>query len=144
MKIIKKLEKQSSSIHHNIRNAAFIPIEKQKTNTFKYWYVHKCISFINNIVPKSKLLSNLFIGKLKLLYSEFNWNLIKVDTAEWLLTVLLEGLTANYVTYILFDVTFNIYYIFAHGIVIIQGLSIYRRLKIDGTITKVSDKHKSK
>ena len=143
-KHIKMSEKQDSLIHHNIRNAAFMPLESEKTNTFKYWEVYKCIGFVNKVIPTIKKYIKMLVGKIKILYSEFNWVLVKNDATEWFITVLLEGLTANYAMHILFGIPFNIYYIFAHGIVIIQGLSIHRRLKIDGNTTKISDKHKSK
>lgn len=129
--------KLNLSIHDKIRKAAFVPTDEPQTKRFKYF-----LNLFENINVKEKLLSlkrttNKIIQKLKLWSSKVNWPLFFIELFVWILEAFIEGLTANFATHYLFNVKFNVKTIFAHGIIIKQGLDIWWRLRKYGPNSKI-------
>lgn len=130
-KTIYPKQKLSLSIHQRIRSAEFV---KYSTKTFKY-DLH--IIFKSGIT-QIRYLSSIVYNKSINIYNSVIWDRLLNHASIWLLESFIEGLAANYVLYVLFDRQFNIFTIFAYGILIKQGIDIYHRLKCNGSIDTVS------
>ena len=141
MNLIRKEKKQSSSIHQKIRKAAFVPIESEKTGTFKYLRPHALIRGILKWFAPCKRYFNIVIQKPKLWIAEIDFEKLRNDSFMWLLEVTVEGASANFATHYLFGLPFNPATILAHGIFIKQGLSIYSRIKTNGTSPTIPKKN---
>ena len=141
MKGIKKEQKQSSSIHQKIRNATFVHTELEESERFKYFQASRLSSKFKEIHISLKRRVNSIVQKPLLWASFVDWKTVREDLIEWSVESLLEGFTANFVTHYLFGWTFNLFTMLAYGFAIKQGLSIHRRLKQDGTVSKIPKKN---
>ena len=138
-KVWNKQQKPSSSLHENIRKARFVNVEKE--GTFKY----KLKQEINRYRKMSRLDVKRFlmslIHKPSLWAQRIYWDQVKSELFNWGIEAFIEGLLFNYVTFVLLGADFNIATIFAYGIIIKQGLSVYWRLR-NGTSPKIPTKDK--
>lgn len=136
MKKSEEKEKQSLSIHQKIRKASFVQIKSRNVDSFKYKLIHK----LSSKLPPCKRFINSILQKPRLWTSKLDWIRIRNDGIEWIIDAIIEGLTANFATHFLLGVQFNPMTVLAHGIIIKQGLSIYWRLRRDGTNNKLPKK----
>ena len=141
MKSINEKIRSSSSINQKIRKANFIPYEVRDSETFKYKVVHKLKQKLRETYVAFKRNVNTILQKPLRWAAEVDWKLVKADSVEWCITVVVEGFTANVATHFLFGVPFNFGTIVAHGIAINQGISIYWRLRKDGSTNKIPTKN---
>ena len=117
MKIMKK---QKSEAH-------FMTEKEEQTERFKYYFTHYWRGskiYLESIRHKI----NFVAHKIVYWAGIPNYKKIFQESLIWLLEVFIEGLTANFATHYLFQITFTIPIIFAHGIIINQSLSIIRRI----------------
>lgn len=141
MRAINKEIKQSSSIHQKIRTAAFIGYEDSKKEIFIYSYIHRISKKLQVVSTTWKRLFNSIIQKPARWIAEIDWEVVNEDLGMWLFSIIIEGFTANIATHYLIGVPFTLGTIFAHGIMINQGISIYWRLRRDGQTTKIPKKN---
>ena len=133
MKAIKKETKQSSLIHQRIRNASFVPLESHDTEKFKYNIRFRLSKYINRKFIALKTIRNKIINNPKLWLAEVDFKAIRNDVSMWLVEALIEGFVINFVVWALIGWKFNLITMFAWGFAMKQLLSIYWRLKKDGT-----------
>ena len=133
--------KQSSLIHQKIRNAAFVPIKAKTTEKYKYALRHKLYQEIVRAKLAFKIPLKLLDSKIAILKGYIDWKPAFRDSSVWFAEAMIEGVTANFATHVLFDVQFTFWSIFAHGIIIKQGIDIYWRLRRDGSTTEIPTKH---
>lgn len=141
MSLIRKETKQSSLIHQRIRKANFVPLESQEIKRFKYLDVFKINKYVKKKLVRLKFPFVKNYQRLKLLIKKIDWKKMMSVLSIWILEAFVEGITANFATHYLFNVNFNLFTIFAHGIIIKQGLSIYWRLKKDGEFNSIPTKN---
>ena len=139
---MRKKEKQSSLIHQRIRKASFISYEEGKTETHKYKPLRKANVVFTRLLVDARRRINSQLQKAKRVVKIVDWEAAAKESSIWLIEVVLEGLTANFATHYLFNSPFNAATIFAHGIIIKQGLSIYWRLKTNGSDPKIPQQNK--
>ena len=130
-------QKPSSLIHQKIRNAAFVPIDKEQNGTFKYLGNHLKFERFKKIFLSLKRKVNSVFQHFKLVTKKFKWNDAVKDSFAWITEAMIEGLTANFATHNLFGLDFNVWMILSHGILIKQGLDIIYRLKQNGADSKL-------
>jgi len=85
---------------------------------------------------------NSFKQRPRLWASEVDWEIVWGDSVIWIVEASVEGLTANFATHFLIGLPFTPMTLLAHGIVIKQGLSVYRRMKLYGGDSKIPKKNK--
>jgi len=137
MNHIKRGQKPNLSIHDKIRKAAFVPYKYNETEKFKYKVINKVNNKVGKIFISCKRYIKKFIQKQLLLSRNIKWSILKHDFVESFITVVFEGFTANIATHYLFGLSFNFGMILAHGIAINQGISIFWRLKKNGSNTEI-------
>jgi hypothetical protein len=142
MKDIKKEAKQSSLIHQRIRNASFVPLESQDTEKFKYKLRFRMRKYINEKLIALKRICNKIIQKPRLWTQEIDFNAIKKDTAIWLVEALIEGFIVNFSVWALIGWRFTFLTMLGWGFAVKQLLSLYWRLKKDGSTTTLPTKDK--
>jgi len=137
----KEETKQSSLIHQRIRKAAFVSLESEEGETFKYQLIHTLNKVYIRLFASHKRRLNSIIQTPRLWISQIDWKVAKSDVFEWFLEAIIEGFTANFATHYLLGWDFNIMTTLAHGFAIKQGLSIYWRLRKDGSNSKIPKKN---
>lgn len=129
------------NLSSQINKAAFVQIDHQTIGTFKYYLVrnirHRCSATSISI----KRYLNSRIQRIQYYIALFSWKKIGADLVTWCIETMLEGLSLNFATHYLLGMPFNMMTAFAHGIVVKQGLSIYWRLRVNGTTTKLPYKN---
>jgi hypothetical protein len=109
------------------KEAGFVTEKQQRFERFKYSFSHFFTSTKTvciNITKKSVSIVNQTLS----LIPTINYKAVLTDLSFWLLETFIEGLTANFATHYLFHVKLTIPLIFAHGIIINQGISIIKRV----------------
>ena len=142
MKAIKKEIRPSSLIHQKIRDASFVPIESHDTEKFKYNLRFKVSKCINDGFIALKTTCNKIIQKPQLWVQEVDFKAIRNDTSRWLIESLIEGFVINFVVWALIGWKFNWVTMVAWGFAIKQSLSIYWRLRKDGSNSTIPKKDK--
>jgi len=142
MKAIKKETKQSSLIHQRIRNASFVPLESHDTEKFKYLPLFKISKYINKRLIVLKTICNKIRQKPTLWVQEVDFKAIRNDTTTWILEALIEGFIINFIVWALIGWDFNLFTMLAWGFAMKQLLSIYWRLKKDGSNSTIPKKDK--
>ena len=142
MKAIKKEIKQSSLIHQRIRTASFVPLESHLTKKFKYNHWFRISKYINNRLIAFKRNCNKIIQKPRLWLQEIDFRAIRCDVSTWLIEALIEGFIINFIVWTLMGWKFNLITMLAWGFAIKQLLSIYWRLRKDGSNTTIPKKDK--
>lgn len=140
MKNTGRKEKRSSLIHQQIRKAAFVQYGEDKNENNKYKYVHKTFLRLKKTFANAKRWLNSRIQKTNLWVGLIDWKKVREESSQWIVEAFLEGITLNFATHWLFGVPFNPATIFAHGILVKQGLDIYWRLRRDGSAPKIPNK----
>ena len=142
MKVIKKETKQNSLIHQRIRNASFVPLESHSTEKFKYNLGFKVSKYINKKFIALKTICNKIIQKPQLWLQRIDFKAIISDGSIWLLEAFIEGFIINFVVWSLMGLKFSLITMLAWGFVVKQLLSIYQRLKKDGTPATIPGSNK--
>ena len=142
MKAIKTEIKQSSLIHQRIRKASFVPLESHDTEKFKYNIWLKVSKYINDKFIVLKTTCNKIIQKPQLWVQEVDFRAIRNDTSMWLTEALIEGFIINFVVWALIGLKFSLLTMLAWGFAMKQLLSIYWRLRKDGSNTTIPKKDK--
>ncbi len=140
MKATKKEIKQSSLIHQRIRKASFVPLESHSTEKFKYNPRFKVSKYINEKFVVLKTTWNKIIHKIRLWVQEVDFKAIRDDTSMWVVEALIEGFVINFVVWALIGWKFNLLTMLAWGFAMKQLLSIYWRLRKDGTNSTIPKK----
>lgn len=133
MKVINEETKQNLLIQDKIRKASFVSLDSPDTEKFKYNIILKISKYFNNRLIAFKTNCNKMIQKPQLWFSKINFKAIKNDLSIWLLEALIEGFVINFIVWALIGFRFNLITILAWGFAIKQILSIYWRLKKDGS-----------
>ena len=141
MKAIKREARQSSLVHQKIREASFVPIESQDTETFKYNIGFKSIKYINDKFIVLKTICNKIIQKPRLWLDKINFKAVINDTTTWFIEAIIEGFLINFSFWALIGWKFNLITILAWGIAIKYLLGIYWRLKKNGSPSTVFKEH---
>lgn len=116
--------------------------EQAQNENFKYKLSHfynKISSYCRNVLQKCRRNFNVFSEAFRNFLKRFNYREICWDFVCWLFEIATEGATANFATHYLFGFTFNIFTMFAYGIVIWQTISILRRLAQNGPDNPIHD-----
>ena len=142
MKAIKKEIKQNSLIHQKIRNASFVPLEYNNTKKFKYKLPLVVSKYINEKFIAFKRYCNKIIQKPQLWVQEVDFKAIRNDVSTWTIEALIEGFIINLVVWALIGWRFNFLTMLAWGFAIKQLLSVYKRLKKDGSNSTIPKKNK--
>ncbi len=142
MKNIKEEIKQSSLVHQKIRNASFVPLESQDTDKFKYNISLRISKYINDKLVALKTICNKIIQKPQLWVAEVDFKAMRKDTSMWLLEASIEGFIINFFVWALLGWKFNLITVLAWGFAIKELLSIYGRLKKDGSNATIPTKDK--
>ena len=141
MSLIKKEIKQNSLIPQKIRKASFVNTEKGFTKKFKYNILLDCSRYISEKFIGVKRFVNSLIQKPLLLKGKIDFGLIIKDSSLWITEALIEGLIINFIVFVLLGFDFTILTVFAWGFAVKQSLSIYWRLKKDGSSPKIFKKN---
>ncbi len=142
MKAIKKETKQSSLIHQRIRKASFVSLESHSTEKFKYNLGFKISKYINDKFVVLKTTCNKIIQKPQLWVQEVDFKAIRNDTSMWVTEALIEGFVINFVVWVLIGWKFSLLTMLAWGFAMKQLLSIYWRLRKNGTNPTILKKNK--
>jgi hypothetical protein len=134
--------KQSSLGSKGRSPAAFVPTDTPRTDGIKYRLTRILNQNLSGLFLRWKRPINSVIQRPRLWASHVDWDTVKTDLAQWGVEVFIEGSLANFATYCLLGVPFTVPMILAHGIVIVQGLSIYKRLGQHGRSTEIPKKDK--
>lgn len=136
----KKETKQNLLLPSKIRKAAFVPVKYDKDRNFKYSLPQRINIKRSKIFINAKRSIKSIIQKPRLWLEHIDFQIVKRDIVQWFIEVIAEGITANFATHFLLHWEYNPMTIIAHGIVIKQGLSIYWRLRKDGSASKIPKK----
>jgi len=142
MEATKKEIKQNSLIHQRIRKASFVPLESHDTEKFKYNLQFKISKYINDKFIVLKTTCNKILQKPQLWVQEIDFIAIRNDTSMWVTEALIEGFVINFVVWALMGWKFSLLTMLAWGFAIKQLLSIYWRLRKDGSNTTIFKKDK--
>lgn len=141
MKDTKSETKQSSLIHQRIRNAGFVSLENQDTERFKYKIELNVSKYFNGKLNSLKAYYNKRIQGLQLQLNKIDSKSIKTDLSLWFAEVCVEGFVMNFIVWALMDWKFTVATMLAWGFLVKQFLSIYWRIKKDGTPSKLFAEH---
>ncbi len=142
MKAIKKETKQGSLIHQRIRNASFVPLESRDTEKFKYNLRFKFSKYLNDKFIILKTTFNKIIQKPQLWIQEVDFRSMRNDVSLWSIEALIEGFLVNFIVWALIGWKFSLITMLAWGFVVKQLLSVYWRLRKDGTYATILTKNK--
>ncbi len=142
MEAIKKEIKPSSLIHQRIRTASFVPLESHYTEKFKYNIRFRVSKYINKKFVALKTTCNKIIQRPQLWVQEVDFKAIRNDVSMWLVEALIEGFVINFIVWALIGWKFNWITMLAWGFTIKQLLSIYWRLRKNGTDSTIPKKDK--
>ena len=78
---------------------------------------------------------------VQLKLDKFDFKAAGIATMIWLMNAFVEGLIVNFAVWGLLGWRFNFITIMAWGFVVKQSLDLYWRLKINGSTTKLPEKH---
>jgi len=125
----------------NKRNAGAVPYESENTQRFKYKFPLKLSKYINERFIALKNTCRKIKGMVQLKLDKFDFKAAGIVTMIWLMNAFVEGLIVNFAVWGLLGWRFNFITIMAWGFAVKQSLDLYWRLKINGTTTKLPEKH---
>ncbi len=141
MKDTNKEIKQSSLIHQKIRKASFVPLESQDTEKFKYNLRFNLNRYFNKKLIALKRGCNRILQKPRLWFQQVDFVAVRKDISVWLFEATIEGVIINFSVWALLDWKFNFITVMAWGFAVKQILSIYWRLRKDGSDTTIFKKN---
>lgn len=134
--------RQSSSIHQRIRSACFVDYDYHAIDTFKYRLRTKIEVGSDRLIRGLRFIGSSITNKSVSMYNTVIWDRLVYHACIWLVEAFIEGFTINYVLYVLVGLDFNVWTIFAYGMLIKQSIDIYWRMKVDGADTAIPEKGK--
>lgn len=138
--IIRKKSKQDLS--KQIKNkAAFVSTKSENTKRFKYNFRLRLGKYNNEKFTALKNTCKKIKEMVQLKLNKFDFGAAGIAAMIWLMNAFVEGLIVNFSVWGLLGWKFNFITIMAWGFVVKQSLDLYWRLKINGTITKLPEKH---
>ena len=142
MKDTIRVKKQLEQLNQtNKRNAGAVPYESENTQRFKYKFPLRLSKYINEILIALKNTCIKIKGRVQLKLDKFDFKAAGIATMIWLMNAFVEGLIVNFAVWGLLGWRFNFITIMAWGFAVKQSLDLYWRLKINGTTTKLPEKH---
>ena len=142
MKDIIRVKKQLEQLNQtNKRNAGAVPYESENTQRFKYKFPLKLSKYINERFIALKNTCRKIKGMVQLKLDKFDFKAASTATMIWLMNAFVEGIIVNFAVWGLLGWRFNFITIMAWGFAVKQSLDLYWRLKINGTTTKLPEKH---
>jgi len=121
-----------------------IPFVRQMddpTDKFKYNFLLRLSKYNNEKFIALKNTCRKIRGMVQLKLDKFDFKAAGGATMLWLMNAFIEGLIVNFVVWGLLGWRFNFITIMAWGFAVKQSLDLYWRLKINGTTTKLPEKH---
>jgi len=139
MKIFTKKEKGKQSLltHNQIRKAEFVPVEESQNKKFIYKLVYKGFGKAKQKLLNLKRSTNSVLQKPRLLLQKVDWRKVSSDAVTWIFEASIEGLSINFAFYVLLGSCFSIWTVLAYGLLIKQTISIWWRLKRNGTTSTI-------
>ncbi len=122
-------------------NARAVPYEIDNTKRFKYKFPLRLSKYNNEKLIALKNTCKKIKGVVKLQTDKFDFKAASSATMIWLMNAFVEGIIVNFAVWGLLGWRFNFITIMAWGMVVKQSLDLYWRLKINGTPTKLPEKH---
>jgi len=142
MKLLTRRKKQLDSLNQtNKLNAGFVSLDSDNSERFKYKIPLRLSKYNSDAFTAIKNTCNKIKGVIKLKLDRIDFKKASSATTVWLLNAFVEGLIVNFAVWGLLGWRFNFITIMAWGFAITQLLDLYWRLKINGTNTKLSEKH---
>ena len=142
MKDTIRVKKQLEQLNQtNKRNAGAVPYESENTQRFKYKFPLRLSKYINERLIALKNTCIKIKGRVQLKLDKFDFKAAGIVTMIWLMNAFVEGLIVNFAVWGLLGWRFNFITIMAWGFAVKQSLDLYWRLKINGTTTKLPEKH---
>lgn len=142
MKVIKKGTKQSLLNPKKIRNAKFVPLEISDNKRFKYNFWFTISKYFNKNLIASKTFCNKILQGLSLWMNQIDFKAMIDDSTIWFIEAVIEGFIINFIVWRLIGLDFTFLTIIAWGFAIKQFLSIYWRLRQNGSNTTIPTKNK--
>ena len=142
MKDTIRVKKQLEQLNQtNKSNAGAVHYESENTQTFKYKFPLRPSKYINEKLIALKHTCKRIKGMVQLKLDKFDFKAAGIATMIWLMNAFVEGLVVNFSVWGLLGWKFNFITIMAWGFAVKQSLDMYWRLKINGTTTKLPEKH---
>jgi len=139
--IIRRKKDQNLLNQTNKNGAAFISIIDGNTQRFKYKFPLRLSKYKNEKFIALKNTCKKIKGIVRLKLDKFDFKAASNATMMWLLNAFVEGLIVNFAVWGLLGWEFNFITIMAWGFVVKQSLDLYWRLRLNGSTTKLSEKH---
>lgn len=139
--MIGRKNKQNSLNQPNKPNAGFISTEDDNTQRFKYKFKLRGSRYNNKRLIALKNACTKIKGRVSLWLNKFDFKTAGVATAIWLSNAFVEGVIVNFAVWGLLGWEFSFITIMAWGVAVKQSLDLYWRIKINGTTTKLPEKH---
>ena len=124
----------------NEYKATFVPAGRN-TDRFKYNFTLITGKYINGKLIALKQTTNKIRGMVQLKLNKFDFRAARGATSTWVINAFIEGIIINFAVWGLLGWRFNFITIMAWGFAVKQFLDLYWRLKINGTNTKLPEKH---
>ena len=125
----------------NKRNAGAVHWESENTQRFKYKFLLRLSEYSNKKFIALKHTCKKIKGMVQLKLDKFDFKAASTATMIWLMNAFVEGIIVNFAVWGLLGWRFNFITIMAWGFAVKQSLDLYWRLKINGTTTKLPEKH---
>ena len=138
---IRRKNKQEQLNQTSKRNAGAVHYESENTQRFKYKFPLKLSKYINERFIALKNTCRKIKGMVQLKLDKFDFKAASTATMIWLMNAFVEGIIVNFAVWGLLGWRFNFITIMVWGFAVKQSLDLYWRLKINGTTTKLPEKH---
>jgi len=125
----------------NKEETTFVRDMSGYTDNFKYKFPLTLSKYTNEKLIALKNTCKKIRGMVQLKLDKFDFNAAGIAMMIWLMNAFVEGLVVNFVVWGLLGWKFNIITIMAYGMAVKYSLDLYWRLKINGTNTKLPQKH---
>ena len=125
----------------NKEEIPFVRVMDEDSERFKYNFFLRLSKYNNERIIALKNTCRKIRGSIRLILEKFDFKAAGGATMLWLLNAFVEGLVVNFSVWGLLGWEFNFITIMAWGFAIKQSLDLYWRLKINGTTTKLPEKH---
>ena len=139
--IIRRKNKQNLLNQTNNNKAAFVSVINGNTKRFKYKLPLKLSKYNNEKLIALKNTCKRIKSRVQLKLDKFDFKAAGSATMIWLSNAFVEGLIVNFAVWGLLGWRFNFITIMAWGCAMKYFLDLYWRLKINGTNTKLPEKH---
>lgn len=139
--MIRRRNKQNLLNQTSKSKAGFVPSESDNTKRFKYNFLLRHSKYTNERFTALKNTCKKIKEMVQLKLDKFDFKAASSATMLWLINAFVEGFIVNFSVWGLLGWKFNFITIMAWGFVVKQSLDLYWRLKINGTTTKLPEKH---